>query len=155
MILQHCTYQITPYNFQEIWVLFLQKRWINRCNLHCNQAISGVCPCTCSSQITFVQWSMLKKCIVFIQIKKGYAQLLRSCVIRMVTGKSFSEALILASTNPQYDNRLLIELRVQYMKITSSKHGKNMLCTQIVFCFDIHVIQWTIFCHFVGYLMQE
>ena len=38
------------------------------------------------------------------------------------TGKSFSEALILASTNPQYDRRLLIELRVQYMKITSSEH---------------------------------
>ena len=29
------------------------------------------------------------------------------------TGKSFSEALILASTNPQYDKSLSIELRVQ------------------------------------------
>ena len=29
------------------------------------------------------------------------------------TGKSFSEALILASTNPQYDKRLFIELQVQ------------------------------------------
>ena len=38
------------------------------------------------------------------------------------TGKSLSEALILASTNPQYDNRLFIELPVQYMKITSSEH---------------------------------
>ena len=37
-----------------------------------------------------------------------------------VTGKSFSEALILASTNPQYDNRLFIELHVQYKKTTSS-----------------------------------
>ena len=35
-----------------------------------------------------------------------------------VTGKSFSEALILASTNPQYDKRLFIELRVQYIKTT-------------------------------------
>ena len=35
------------------------------------------------------------------------------------TDKSFSEALILASTNPKYDKRLFIELRVQYMKITS------------------------------------
>ena len=33
-----------------------------------------------------------------------------------------SEALILASTNPQYDNRLFIELQVQYMKIPSSEH---------------------------------
>ena len=40
------------------------------------------------------------------------------------TGKSLSEALIFASTNPQYDNRLLIELQVQYMKIPSSNVGR-------------------------------
>ena len=45
------------------------------------------------------------------------------------TGKSFSEALILASTNPKYDKRLFNELQVQYMKIPSSEHGENMLCT--------------------------
>ena len=49
-----------------------------------------------------------------------------------VTGKSFSEALILVSTNPQYDIRLFIELRVQYMKTTSLE----MLCTQIGFCIE-------------------
>ena len=38
------------------------------------------------------------------------------------TGKSFSEALILASTNPQYDKRLFIDLQVHYMKTTSSEH---------------------------------
>ena len=38
-----------------------------------------------------------------------------------ITGKSSSEALIFASTNPQYDDRLFIELQVQYMKIPSSK----------------------------------
>ena len=32
------------------------------------------------------------------------------------TGKSLLEALILASTNPQYDKRLFIDLPVQYMK---------------------------------------
>ena len=47
----------------------------------------------------------------------------------MVTGKSLSEALIFASNNPQYDNRLFIDLRVQYMKISSSEHGENM-CTE-------------------------
>ena len=50
-----------------------------------------------------------------------------------VTGKSLSEALIFASTNPQYDDRLFIELQVQYMKIPSSEHGENMLCTEIDF----------------------
>ena len=34
------------------------------------------------------------------------------------TGKYFSEALILASTNPQYDKRLFIDLPVQYMNAT-------------------------------------
>ena len=39
------------------------------------------------------------------------------------THKSMSEALIFVSANPQYDNRLFIELPVQYMKIPSSEHG--------------------------------
>ena len=41
------------------------------------------------------------------------------CLSNFVTGKFFSEALIFALTNPQYDNRLLIESPVQYMKIPS------------------------------------
>ena len=49
------------------------------------------------------------------------------------TGKSLSEALIFASTNPQYDGRLFIELQIQNMKIPSSEHGENMLYTEIVF----------------------
>ena len=53
----------------------------------------------------------------------------------MGTGKPLSEALIFAPINLQYDDRLFIELRVQYMKIASSEHAQNMLCTQIVFCF--------------------
>ena len=56
------------------------------------------------------------------------------------TGKSLSEALIFASTNPQYDDRLFIELQIQYMKIASSEHKyiivlnvkTNNLCTQHV-----------------------
>jgi hypothetical protein len=48
------------------------------------------------------------------------------------TGKSLSEALIFASTNPQYDNRLFIELQVQYMKIPSSNLGKTC-CVQKLF----------------------
>ena len=41
-----------------------------------------------------------------------------------------SEALILASTNPQYDNRSFIELPVQYMKITSSEHVVYINCSE-------------------------
>ena len=46
------------------------------------------------------------------------------------TGKSFSEALILASTNPQYEKRLFIELQVQYMKIASSEHVVYINCSE-------------------------
>ena len=53
------------------------------------------------------------------------------------TGKSLSEAFILTSTNPQYDNRLSIDLPAQYMKKTSSEHGENMMGTRMVFCFGI------------------
>ena len=50
----------------------------------------------------------------------------------LVTGKSLSEALIFASTNPQYDDRLFIELQVQYMKIPSSNLGRTC-CVQKLF----------------------
>ena len=46
------------------------------------------------------------------------------------TGKSFSEALILGSTNPQYDKRLFIDLPVQYMKTTSSEHVVCINCSE-------------------------
>ena len=42
--------------------------------------------------------------------------------ISFVTGKSISEALILESVNPQYDDKLFIELQDQYKKNTSSQH---------------------------------
>ena len=48
------------------------------------------------------------------------------------TGKSLSEALVFASTNPQYDDRLFIELQVQYMKIPSSNLGRTC-CVQKLF----------------------
>ena len=39
------------------------------------------------------------------------------------TGKSFTEALILASINPKYNKRLFIELQLQYMRTT------RLVCT--------------------------
>ena len=44
------------------------------------------------------------------------------------TGKSLLEALILASTYPQYDKRLFIDLPVQYMKNTSSERVVYINC---------------------------
>ena len=55
----------------------------------------------------------------------------RSCT--NFTGKFLSEALIFASTNPQYDDRLFIDLQVQYIHENSKlKPGENMLCIKIV-----------------------
>ena len=48
------------------------------------------------------------------------------------TGKSLSKALIFASTNPQYDDRLVIELQVQCMKISSS-NLRRTCCVQKLF----------------------
>ena len=52
-----------------------------------------------------------------------------------ITGKSLSDVLIFASTNPQYEEVLYIELLVQCVKIPSSEHVseidfdiKNYLC---------------------------
>ena len=47
-----------------------------------------------------------------------------------MTRKSFSEALILASTNLKFDKRLFIELRVQNMKTTSSDHVVYINCSE-------------------------
>ena len=46
------------------------------------------------------------------------------------TGKSLSEALILGSTNPQYDKRLFINLPVQYMKTASSEQNVYTNCSE-------------------------
>ena len=60
------------------------------------------------------------------------------------TGKSLSEALILVSTNPQYDKRLFIDLEFQYMKIPSSEH------VVYTYCFFVFVLTFrTIYVHYL------
>ena len=50
--------------------------------------------------------------------------------IKLRTGKSLLEALIFASTNPQNDKRLFIDLLVLYMKTTSSEHVVYVNCSE-------------------------
>ena len=70
--------------------------------------------------MVFLSWRNMKLFVLII-------------ISLVVTGKSLSEALIFASTNPQYDDRLFIELQVQYVYENSKfKPGENMLCTEIV-----------------------
>ena len=51
-------------------------------------------------------------------------------IFEFSTGKSFSEVLIFASTNPHYDKRLSIELPVHCMKIPSSEHVVYTNCSE-------------------------
>ena len=86
------------------------------------------------------------------------------------TGKYLSGVVILASINPQYDNRLYISssvhensnLRtccVHIIVFCFCLDIQNNLCTQQVLSLEFSctelVIQWTIFCHIVGYVIQE
>ena len=41
-----------------------------------------------------------------------------------LTSKSLSEALIFASSNPQYDDKLFIDLQVQYIKFQAQTWGE-------------------------------
>ena len=45
----------------------------------------------------------------------GFTDRYKPCEKVKDTGKSLSEALFFASTNPKYDDRLFIKLQVQYM----------------------------------------
>ena len=50
---------------------------------------------------------------VFLSILSTLSDRLKKVAILEHTGKSLSEALILGSTNPQYDKRLFIDLPFQ------------------------------------------
>ena len=56
-------------------------------------------------------------------------------ILHFCTGKSLSESLIFASTNPQYDERLFIELQVQHMKIPSSNIQNNFFTQYVLSMF--------------------
>ena len=61
------------------------------------------------------------------------------------TGKFLTEALIFASTNPQYDDWLFIELQVQYMKILSS-NLRRKCCVQKLFLTFRTILVHNMFC---------
>mgnify|MGYP007048895123 CR=1 FL=1 len=114
--------------------------------VHLKMFVDIVAMSSCEKRVRFRRfWNYLKK---------------KRLIINTSTGKSFSEALIHVSTNSQYDKRLFIEVRVQYMKIPSSEHIglcfdiQNNLCIQHVlsleFSFTEIVIQWIICRHIVG-----
>ena len=93
----------------------------------CNKWASKLKPCMGSTLskasrpaqgVQYFYYSMIyQKIGLLYDVDKSYQNI--STTVG-VTGKSLSEALIFASTKPQYDERLLIGLQVQYMNIASS-----------------------------------
>ena len=94
------------------------------------QSFRNVCGAFGVGGVKFISLSkqvLLKDVADVIAMERNRIPIQRNILqMKANTGKYFSEALILASTNPQYDKRLFIELQVQYMKIASSEHGENM-----------------------------
>ena len=70
-----------------------------------------------------------------------HAFVLNDSQLILCTGKSLSEVLIFASTKPQYDDILFIELQVQYMNIPSSNLGRTCYMQKLFLIFR------TIFVH--------
>ena len=66
------------------------------------------------SKLVYPRW--LNSCRVHLSVS------LSMIFGSICTGKSFSEALILASTILKFDDGLFIELQVQYNEIPSSEH---------------------------------
>ena len=71
--------------------------------------------------------------------RKRRLSFLLNDLTKALTGKFLSESLIFASTNPRYDDRLFIDLRVPYMKVASSEHVVYTNCF-FVFVFTFKTI---------------
>ena len=95
----------------------LKDHWDKVCNLKTKSTVEKLCN-LCGK--TFQRNSHLKKHVRSIHEKIPY-----DC-----TGKSLSEALILGSTNPQYDKILFIDLPVKCKKTTSSEHVVHTNCSE-------------------------
>ena len=69
--------------------------------------------------IVAVSNSSLEAIGIANKINQHFESVNQNDIFNEVTGKSLSEALFFASTNPQYNDRLFIDLPVQYIKIPS------------------------------------
>ena len=74
--------------------------------------------------LSFISFQRKIAILSFLSLQRQVA------ILNLLTGKSLSEELILASTNPQYDKRLFIELQVQYMK---TKYKLRTCCVHKLF----------------------
>ena len=116
-----CIYELYPLCIHFCLVLFQISKF------HLNTTLTSV--------LLAVHFNQTKIMCYLISISKKKTQL-PSCVCvlwwKKYLYKSLSEAPIFASTNPQCDDRLFIELQVQYMKNPSSNLGRTC-CLQKLF----------------------
>ena len=113
MGIENWLYEIRPHKI-------LSKRIIVQCAM-----CECMCECiVCNSGAPRLIWAR--------QGQLFYLNFWTSCFFYERTGKSLSEALLFASINPQYDDRLFIELQIQYMKISSSNLERTS-CVQKLF----------------------
>ena len=112
------------------------------------------CVLTKNKASQFTAWQQFKEIYFFLR----FPQFKWSWQIKRVvnTGKSFSEAPILTSTNPQYDKKLFIESPVQYIHENSkirtccvhklfwiSKQKQKTICVHNMFwAWNFHVLIW-------------
>ena len=121
-------------NNDEIWVhkeLLFQTKYMRDMlkSVSTDSKIEVICPSLTTEKLKIIVdflYSGKVFCenqISVSQVSKDLMDLFGFPLIRK--GKYLSEALILASTNPQYDDSLFIELQVQYMKMPSSNLGSS------------------------------
>ena len=74
--------------------------------------------------------------------------------LRLSAGKSVTKALILESVNPQYDNRLFIDLQLLNQKNTSSEHVVYKNCFLFLFWHSKQFL-FTIYSEFVFFCVRS
>ena len=106
------------------------------------------------------EWGLLKKIHLYLHVYKNSVVFDIPLFGPSFTGKSFSEALILESVNPQYDKRLFIEFPEKYKFRTCCVQKLFLLflfwqCSELVFFGEFNeqslVILWVNWCKNEGF----
>ena len=108
-----------------LYYLFCSKVSFLSCDVFCS---------ICALNLALWEWTKLASWPDSSQLLSPGRLLSYHCLIirsylgtMVFTSKSLSKTLIFASTNPQYENRLFIELPVQYIKFQAQSWGEHVV----------------------------
>ena len=111
------------YIYMYIYVQVMQKfmlKYILYSILRLNRAVGSRCLIRAMLKIkhqsSITDFSVAICLLSFLSFQRKIAIQIQVAILNLLTGKSLSEELIFASSNPQYDKRFFIELQVQYIK---------------------------------------